>query len=782
MARESAWCRSTFNRDFVNIERLFEILFEQSKLGMDVVTPGFVGLLFTLLKSKNQPDLNTMAINLLQQFLKKRQHFGRGIVKHLLEFLLANYEASQLAECMNSLSLTSTLAVSECFDGLKNVMDFLLMIPGQQAMRIVTFIFPLIKISFATRDYLIDTLRTATFSHDESTRTFGIYGFCTLLKHLKNSNSRRVGSTGTGLMSQISISGFSMMSQATLGNQGNPNRDFDMLTMEILGILRKVFDESVQMKEILYDTLLRAVDRNVQLAPHVLFFIDFHFRNYLEVDELNFNIKFSEFITERDGKIEVWDNLGALIYFVGFSVVTSDKYELPYDTKILRKLLDFLVNRIGNVTFESLGITGAVSPINIALATHFIYCLEGVMAYCALAATPANQYLDKISKIFDHYEKCTKTLKDMWENLKKATGKKGKKLNLTKTAIATQMTQLPQFTPGKPTTNIWDFATLERFLIVIYEKANIYGSTQHINSIRENREFHCHVLRITRDFIKDFSSQPEYKHVSHSRRLFMLLCSSSKILFEHCVKKLIPIMERFDVEAAMLGVESFKQCLITADSVYKRKLSEFLRFVTNQNQSIPENVGIIVKTVEELLLKCLEEKSLFDIDANSRQIPGILLSCLEMLYSHIPAERPEALNAFDWLHKFCQNHTIHSKGLDNVHKMLFQQHLKTDEGLFLSTVASQLSNVMGTFGADLDNPTPSNLKSIEAENAESCFMNLVQILRKELSDVDYLTLKIKSILAKIKFMGTTNSDDHTEPLITMEKAVCMHLIKVPIAS
>uniref|UniRef100_A0A1B0GNT2 Uncharacterized protein n=1 Tax=Phlebotomus papatasi TaxID=29031 RepID=A0A1B0GNT2_PHLPP len=95
---------------------------------------------------------------------------------------MANYEASQLAECMNNLSLTSTLAVSECMDGLKNLMDFLLMIPGLQAMRIVSFIYPLIRISYVTRDYLIDTLRKAMFSHDEWTRTFGIYGFCTLLE------------------------------------------------------------------------------------------------------------------------------------------------------------------------------------------------------------------------------------------------------------------------------------------------------------------------------------------------------------------------------------------------------------------------------------------------------------------------------------------------------------------------------------------------------------------------------------------------------------------------
>ncbi|XP_059610608.1 Fanconi anemia group I protein [Phlebotomus argentipes] len=777
MASESLWCRNTFNRNFVNVERLFEILFEQSKVGMDVVTPGFVGLLFTLLKAKNQPDLNSMAINLLQQFLRKRQQFGRGIVKDLLEFLLANYEAPQLAECMNNLSLTSTLAVSECIDGLKNLMDFLLMIPGHHAMRIVTFIYPLIRISYVTRDYLIDTLRKAMFSNDESTRTFGIYGFGTLLKHMKNSNCRRAGASNVGVMSQVSISGFSMMSQSTLGSRGNPNRDFDMLTMEILGILRKVFDESVQMKEISYDTLLRAVDQNTQLAPHILFFIDYHFRNYFEVDQLSFVIKFKEFVHEHETQVEVWDNLGALIYFVGFCVFTCDKYEMQYDTQILKKLLEDVINRIVDVSLESIGISGSVSSFSLAVGQQFLHCLEGVMAYCALASTPSNHYLDKIGKVFEHYEKCRKSLKEKWESVKKP-GKKGKSLSVTKISFISQLSQVPKFHPDK-TTCIWDFATLERFLIIIYEKADIFGSTQQITSFRENRDFHCHVLKITRDFLRDFPSQPEYKHVAHSRRLLMLLCSCSKILFKNCVKNLIPIMERFDVEAAALGVESFKQCLITADVLYKKKLCDILRFITNENQSIPENVILLVREIEELLEKCMTETSLFDIDGNSRQIPGFLLSCLEMLYSHIPPEKPESSTAFNWLKEFCQKHSILGKNLDNVHKMLFQQYMKTDEGLFLSSVASQLSEMMGIIQDDgVERPTPSNLKSIEEGTAESCLMHLLQALRKELTDVEYLITKMKSILARVKIMGATKSEEHTEPLIAMEKAVCMHLIKV----
>lgn len=243
MCRGSLWCRQTFDRKTVDIDKVISILIDQSITGMEVITPGVVALAFILLKAKNQSDLNLQGMNFLHQFLKKRYIFGQGILKQLSELLFANQEAPQYAECLNTLSLTNTLTISECVSTVQSILDFLLLIPGHHAMRMITFIYPLIKISFAIRDGLIEVLTKAMSQTNAALRRFGVYGFCLVLKNLRNNNSRRaagqVSSSNNLSFTQGTISGYSLMSQSTLGNRDNPQRHFDMLALEIIGILRK---------------------------------------------------------------------------------------------------------------------------------------------------------------------------------------------------------------------------------------------------------------------------------------------------------------------------------------------------------------------------------------------------------------------------------------------------------------------------------------------------------------------------------------------------------------
>ena len=89
---------------------------------------------------------------------------------------------------------------------------------------------------------------------DVKIRRMAVYGFCMILKQLNNSNSMRSQSSGSGFCTQLSISGFSLMSQATLGNRNNPQRHFDMLTLELIGLLRSCFNQPLDIKITLYES------------------------------------------------------------------------------------------------------------------------------------------------------------------------------------------------------------------------------------------------------------------------------------------------------------------------------------------------------------------------------------------------------------------------------------------------------------------------------------------------------------------------------------------------
>lgn len=224
-------------------------------------------------------------------------------------------------------------------------------------MRMMTFIAPLAKISNPIRDYLIETLRKAMYQSELATRQLGVYGFCMILKQLRNSNSKR----GTGAVhgTQPSISGYSIFSQQMFNNSNNTQKQFDLLVLEIIGILRKCFNQTHEIKEILYEGLTRSMEFNPNLIPHILQFLDWHFRNYFDTNA-GLTIKFDKCVREQtvDGVADVivYDHLGKLLQFICQCIVISDRNALEYDTTDLKELLDTILERIDVISVQQLGL------------------------------------------------------------------------------------------------------------------------------------------------------------------------------------------------------------------------------------------------------------------------------------------------------------------------------------------------------------------------------------------------------------------------------------------
>lgn len=53
-----------------------------------------------------------------------------------------------------------------------------------------------------------------------------------------------------------------------------------MLTLEIMGLMRSWFANNIVMNTALYENLQRALELNPKVVPHVLQFIDKHFRPF----------------------------------------------------------------------------------------------------------------------------------------------------------------------------------------------------------------------------------------------------------------------------------------------------------------------------------------------------------------------------------------------------------------------------------------------------------------------------------------------------------------------
>lgn len=225
-------------------------------------------------------------------------------------------------------------------------------------MRMMTFIVPLTKSNTNIRDYFIEMLRKAMYQSNMSTRQMAVHGFCLMLKQLRSNSVWR--SSARGGSTQLSISGFSVMSQQLHGSGTNPNNAFDMCVLEIIGILRKCFNQTYEIKEILYEGLSNAVQQNAKLIPHIFQFLEWHFRSYFsEIDDtvqINFDKAISEVNQGETTAVQVNDHVGELLQFLTQCFILLERHGLEFDVTELKELFDKLLEKIDTITLDDLGL------------------------------------------------------------------------------------------------------------------------------------------------------------------------------------------------------------------------------------------------------------------------------------------------------------------------------------------------------------------------------------------------------------------------------------------
>lgn len=223
----------------------------------------------------------------------------------------------------------------------------------------------------------------------------GVYGFCAVLKNLRESNSASRatnsqqsggGGNSTWLQStQHCISGYSMMSQAVHGSAiDSPQRNFDILALEILGILRKCLNESVDIKECLYEGLLKAAEFNPKLAPHILQFLEWHCQTYFRVDNVTFEIRFDLVILSAAAaggggdQFIVRDHLGRLMQLISHCVRICRDHNLECETTTMDTLLAAIMEHIDEITAEKLGLVSVHQTVLRFMAISIRFSTLGI--------------------------------------------------------------------------------------------------------------------------------------------------------------------------------------------------------------------------------------------------------------------------------------------------------------------------------------------------------------------------------------------------------------------
>lgn len=90
--------------------------------------------------------------------------------------------------------------------------------------------------------------------------------------------------------------------------------------------------------------------------PHVLQFVDFHFRNFFDTpsveqeagDDLDthFRINYEQLISAKDDQLDLKDNLGNLVQFVSHCLTIFDRLPSGCDVHEMQRLLTMCTQRL----------------------------------------------------------------------------------------------------------------------------------------------------------------------------------------------------------------------------------------------------------------------------------------------------------------------------------------------------------------------------------------------------------------------------------------------------
>ncbi|KAH8418133.1 hypothetical protein KR222_004613, partial [Zaprionus bogoriensis] len=792
LADSSVWCRDTLQRQQVDLQQVFTVLIDQNKDGKDVITPGLVNLAFTLLKAHNAPKLNTLAIAFLTKFIRKRFMFGQGIIKRIAEWMVVDQEQNQFSECLTMLSVADTYTVSECLETITTVMEDFLWLPGEQSMRMMNFILPLLKLSTRVRDALIDVLRKA-MTKDLRTRRMAIFGFCMILKQLNNSNSARQSHNASSFCTQQSISGYSMMTQSSLGSRSNPQRNFDMLTLEIIGILRGCFEQQLDIRRTLYENLQRAVELNSKLVPHVLQFVDFHFRKFFEtpsvdeaVDDLDthFRINYDQLISAKDEQLELKDNLGCLVQFVSQCLVIFDRAPSGCDVQEMQRLLTLCTQRL---VANRLSLEDTSPP-----ATHYkcariqqeLNLIESLISHALLSSKPSNDHIRHVLPLFKQHQKHLRDLNKLADSSKK-TQKQSKQTSASEsnvtTSICVSTTKLKKMCTEPE--NIWDLAILERLLHLLHDDLVPFASAENTTQLRSHEPLVRYVLEIASQKVQAIRLEPDYKQLSYSKRTLKLLTDITKVVYERCIHRLPDLWRDFDLESATLSAKCFMQCVQTAHETYAKRFKEFVK---GFDMSVVSRSKAVTYVLQDVLVQYMKEDAsnsdtaeALSEDTHGAKLPVYLLEALEVLYDHIGYGERAAIDSYTWLLEFCQTWKLQNPEMGIVHRMLFTQRQKTHSGPFFDAIARQLGEVLDRQNDEIAKEQQGlGLKTLDMSTTATCLQYLYAVLQKQLEDVDYFIVKANNLKYKCNIVPESDRVYWRGNLEALEGSICTQLILV----
>ena len=663
--RNNEWLRmeAVMQTKAPDVGDLFSLVMTQCRQagGLDLIVGGLERLGLELLdvtcRTKAETGrvrtVHNIGARLLIKLIKKMPDMVGSVLTTLINRILLCPNSPQYTEALRLIVSDCSTILMEKHQCLTPLISNLSRLSYNIARRSLLALLPLFKLSRDTRDSLIMVLRKLLFSPKISSKQTATAGVLMMLRTVKIPGSKCLSqsmSQSSGSLSQIAVD----------VHRGRGSLTAESVCLELLGALRRCFSQQCQVKVVLYNGIIEAVNTNSQLCEGA---VDLVYSHVLTLwgpegsSRHRWEIKLDKIMKESEDEQWVLDEpLGWLVSFIQ-QLVGKAQQVLGDDNEILTKivaLLDEMADKYGRSDAGELGFDEHDSFDRRTSLGAKKYCqleqlqglLESLMEYVyTRGADHEEEKARQLIRLFNVHHSLRSVVEASEKRMKTKKGekqKKGGKKEKDKAEKSLDKTGAEFVTPPpvdySPPLNCISLKCLSLMLKTLLTD-RIEENEAAVSLLRSNFEFLDFIMETTENKLKQVAENLKTNgdEEKSSNAEFRYLTSICRTLFVHSVVSREPVQVALTRSTSLL-----EQCVTILLSHYTRRKYLALASLTMEepDTSIGGNINkVILPAVKLLQAKIelyggrLEDPDEVDVPLKMSLCVGVLRSLVEQMTS-----------------------------------------------------------------------------------------------------------------------------------------------------
>ncbi|XP_033114599.1 Fanconi anemia group I protein-like [Anneissia japonica] len=756
---------------------------KNSSMGWDHVTQGLIELGFSLMESYGpksafggrvavqQPTAILtptqkacqLGLSILQEIFKMQEAARQDVLEQVLNHLITSsvHPVYHYLKLLSNIIHASPQSALDFQMKIRETFDYLTQLPLETAEGLLVAIQPLVKVSITLKDALMLMLRKALFSRQVEGRKLAATGYLLILKNFKV-----YGSLPSSQCSQIACSSSQVF--VDVHQKGSPDYEA-IVCSEILGSLRRSFNQQADVKLILYEGLYEALSNNSKLKGEILEMLSNQLEKYYVDDsEVLPPIKLEPCIAEQGDKVYITEPVTHLLMALGQSLLfckrrgQEDEEENVNVEKLVDKLdgvLKSLATRMISSEMEDFELDKSadysmdhgVGVRNNIFAILVLGIYEVLMEYVIGNGDYSSTRCEQLLQLYKNYSTLSGVLKE------KTEAKKGKD-------TARSLLSIKFVTEAM------------RALFSLNSPSHDEGLT----SLRQNTDFVQHMLLVTQQKIHqvDTKGQCDCPEGTNKDKVFIYCSTLARVFLQQVITPTIENQKKDKSKSvSQQCLESLTTIIHIVCTRYPSKIREFLDLVDVEcdkvDDNVQEQIHAYIKKFQRLLISFL---TIEDDDANLKDAVNVC-TIISFLARLLDAERPQFTELYSWLLRVCAENNpddvVLTKALIS---LLLSLTTRIKSGVKLTRDISQdIHSQLGDIDEDVEVDNKTNFAIINPRTAApSVFLLVISHIENALEEADWILGQMMSQLSSVDV-----SDPDMQALFTnyedKENMICVRL-------